>query len=526
VRTLDSVLRPLTRLAIAALLAAAPLSASAAVRQFTTVAITGEDAPGAAIDQRFIQLNAPTINNAGRVAFTATLSGPNVSTLNDRGVWSNTTGPLELIAREGDNAPDMPANVVFRNFNNPAINDAGHISIRGEVTGPGITSLNDLAIWSDTGAGLSRVIQERQAPPGVSGGASFLTFGGPNLTATGRTTLIGTMIGGPVDTTNNVGLWSTRAGDLSLIARQGQHAPGLDAGVIFKTLQDPGINNHGAFSIRPQLSGPGIDSTNDQGIWAERDGGLQLIVRESDAAPGLPDGTRFTTMFPQTMNDSGRIAFRGRTSGPNDGIWSDGRGALAPVALAGDEVPNVGLDFTSFFNPVLNVDGDTAFVARFGSGSGLFSEGGDGLHLVAGTGAPAPGVTDGALFGNFANPTFPANFVLNAEGRIAFLSPLLNTPNSQGLFVEIDGALTLAVQKGDLIEVAPGDFRTVSFLDFEGVSANQGARASAFNDLGQLAFQAEFTDGSEGVFIFNTIPEPATAALALIGLAVARRRRR
>lgn len=507
---------------------AGPLtSVESAARSFDTIAFSGQAAPGAAPHHVFTQFNKPSINNAGQVAFTATVQGFDVGSFNDRGIWAGGLGSLDLVAREGDDAPGAGPNIFFNSFENPNINDAGHVAFRGLMSGPGVSLDNNQAVWSNSGAGLQMAARERQQAPGTEPGTVFFTPGGAGLTNTGRTTFLAQLISNPIDTTANAGMWTTRDGDLRLLMRQGQQAPGLADGVTFKSLQSATISDFGFVGIRPTLQGPGIDSTNDQGIWVENNGALQLVVREGDAAPGQPAGARFSTIFPQAMNNDNRVAFRGRTSGGvNDGIWSNGNGDLAPVALAGESAPDVGLNFTTFFNPVLNEDGDTAFVGRFGSGSGLFSEGHDGLHLVAATGEPAPGVEDGALFGNFANPTFPANFVLNGNGDVAFLSPLLNTPHAQGIFAEIDGLLSLIVQKGDQIEVAPGDFRTVSFLSFDGVSGNQNAQSSAFNDVGQITFAADFTDGSAGVFVFNTIPEPSALSLLVVGMAAFARRRR
>ncbi|MCB9855097.1 MAG: hypothetical protein H6818_05365 [Phycisphaerales bacterium] len=500
---------------------------NAATRDFLTVALTGSPAAGSSPGETFNTLNAPTINNAGQVAFKGTLAGGTIDSTNDAGIWAGGTNALSLVAREGQHAPGTSPGIVFNFFNNPALNDAGHIAVKGTFSGPGVNVNNNDAIWSDLGFGLNMIVREQQQAPGTEPGTNFITIGGPNLTTTGRTTIFGQLVDGTVNAIDNAGMWSTRDGDLSLIMRQGQQAPGLAPGVIFKSLQSATVNDFGFVGIRPILEGPGIDSTNDQGIWVEKNGALDLVVRKGDSVPTQP-GSEFTIVFPQAMNNSGQIAFRARTNGASsDGIFSNSNGSIDPVAMAGQTAPGIGADFTFFTNPVLNEDGDSAFAAQVVGGSGLFSGSGDGLHLVAQTGAPAPGVDDGAVFGNFTQPTFPANYVLNGNGDVAFLSPLLNTANSQGIFAEISGILSLIVQKGDQIEVAPGDFRTVSFLSFDGVSGNQDAASSAFNDLGQIAFKADFTDGTDGIFIVNTIPEPATSLMALSGaLPLLRTRRR
>jgi hypothetical protein len=59
-------------------------------------------------------------------------------------------------------------------------------------------------------------------------------------------------------------------------------------------------------------------------------------------------------------------------------------------------------------------------------------------------------------------------------------------------------------------------------------SGGQDGRAIALNDNGDLAFQLDFSDGTNGVFSVHVpVPEPSTAGLLVLATAslVARRRR-
>jgi hypothetical protein len=114
---------------------------------------------------------------------------------------------------------------------------------------------------------------------------------------------------------------------------------------------------------------------------------------------------------------------------------------------------------------------------------------------------------------------------LNGAGQIAFAAKLthpgVNLRNDYGIWAEsIDGELTLIVRTGELLEVAPGDFRTIDRFQFIGSSGNQDGRNSLFNERGQLAFGATFTDGTSGIFVSNAvaIPEPAALGLLLVGV--------
>ena len=108
---------------------------------------------------------------------------------------------------------------------------------------------------------------------------------------------------------------------------------------------------------------------------------------------------------------------------------------------------------------------------------------------------------------------------LNTAGQLAFLSIL--TDGSTGIWgTDLGGNLREVVHSGDILQLAPGDARTVIGLSFLGGSGNSDGRPSGFSDNGQVTFWASFADGSSGIFVSNalTVPEPATSTLACLGL--------
>jgi hypothetical protein len=190
--------------------------------------------------------------------------------------------------------------------------------------------------------------------------------------------------------------------------------------------------------------------------------------------------------------------------------------------------------FQSFSRHVLNARGESAFAAmaqETAGGaliSGLWSDaGGHGMELVARGGDQAPGAEQGATFASFM---FPApQFILNARGQLAFSNtlqgPSINDSNNEGLWAQDPlGNLTLIARRGQLLNVSDDplapDWRTISDLRVDGAAGNDDGRRSWFNDRGQLAFWAAFTDGNEGIFVSNAVavPEPCTAALLLAGI--------
>jgi hypothetical protein len=120
------------------------------------------------------------------------------------------------------------------------------------------------------------------------------------------------------------------------------------------------------------------------------------------------------------------------------------------------------------------------------------------LALVAREGNSAPGTSD--HFDFIADP------ILNDAGQTAVFGYLDSSETTdRGIWAE-DGAgvLTLIARAGDLFDVDDGpgtDFRTIDDLRF----TESSGQSSGFNNSGQLAFQATFTDGSSGVFVSNRV---------------------
>jgi len=114
--------------------------------------------------------------------------------------------------------------------------------------------------------------------------------------------------------------------------------------------------------------------------------------------------------------------------------------------------------------------------------------------------------------------------MINSSDALLFESTLkgsgISDANDTALFLATPVPV-MVVREGDGIDVGNGDVRIIREL------GTGGGRASyLFNDAGQVAFRATFTDGSSGVFV--TVPEPSAAELAVTGLTLAglRRRRR
>jgi hypothetical protein len=116
--------------------------------------------------------------------------------------------------------------------------------------------------------------------------------------------------------------------------------------------------------------------------------------------------------------------------------------------------------------------------------------------------------------------------MLNDAGQVAF-SALITDPGqlftgAYSLWAQDKAGIPrLIVREGDQIQVAPGDFRTVQSFGYRGDRDINGDSSSyLFNGLGQFTFLANFTDGTQGIFVSDvaTVPEPSCLTQLVLGM--------
>lgn len=523
---------------------------------FRTVAITGQAAPGTQDGVTFVDFGGygaepPAINNDGQTAFLAIVAGPGVDSSNQNGLWSEGTGALALVARDGSHAPGTPADVSFSLLGQPVINNDGQTAFDGSLSGTSVDpNINGHGIWIGDANTLTLVAREGSQAPGAADGVNFDRFqpydgARPVLNDSGKTAFLASVTGAAVTSSNEFGIWSDAIGTLALLAGQGDQAPGTPQGVTFLILgksagginpfqadETPVLNSNNQTAFLGVLFDPAAEFLPRQGIWSGTATTLAPVSLLNDPAPGATAGATFTGFRAPVINNAGQVAFPAfvggtavfQESGDNTGIWSQASGTLDLVVRAGSQAPGLetGVIFEStlpFSSELLvfNGAGQTAFPALL-SGPGidssnnlsLWSEGSGSLALVAREGDQAPGTPLGTTFKQ-DNRFTP---VLNGAGQTAFRAfltgPDVNSDNDGGIWAEDpDGVLTLIVRDGDTIQVAPGDARTINYTDLILGAGGQDGRPTSFNDSGQLAFRATFTDGAEGIFVAGRFAQDA-----------------
>ncbi|HUN80360.1 MAG TPA: choice-of-anchor tandem repeat NxxGxxAF-containing protein, partial [Phycisphaerae bacterium] len=359
--------------------------------------------------------------------------------------------PARVVAFTGQQAPDAPAGALYNGINGVLIDDRGRATIYGDLMGTGvIIPDNAQAVWAEIGSAPLHVLARNGFPaPGTASGVNF--FGVfPNLGPSNQIVIFGDLTGPGIDNSNLQGLWSTAPGALSLIARRSFQADDTPAGTLWSQFGVPAINRSGRIAFYGTLSGVGIDLNNDRGVWAQdSSGSLKLLARDGSHAPGTTDpGDHFTDLHNTVMNDAGKCAFYGRVSGP-------------------------GVTATN----------------RFGVWAGDSS----GLVIVARAGDQAPGTEPGITFANFGDPD------IDAAGDVCFSATLtgagVDPTNDTGIWETLNGSLTLVARKGD---AAPGLSVTALFSSFVGQPIVSAGGRVAFSAT--LAGASITTNNDEGLW--------------------------
>ena len=461
---------------ISAAVAAALLLPSISAARDDTIALQGTDAPGLPSGVVIFQPNPPVINNAGQAVFFTSLSGTGIGSTNDGVIYRddtlivrkgdpapglgagittsaifgdfamNAAGQVafhstvagtgvttdnnevlnfgsSLIAREGNQAPGMPTGVVFSFFQSTMLNDAGQVAYGATVSGTGINSLNNDAIYRNA----ALVAREGNQAPGLPTGVTygFLSLGGIN---NGGTIVYESGLAGTgVDVTNNNALWRNS----SLIARSGDGAPSLP-GVSFAGFGTPQINNAGQTSFFANLTGTGVDTTNNSSLWRDS----TLIARTGNQAPGLPSGVTLSSLGSMQLNDAGQLVYVATLGGTADGTNNQAlyRNSTL-IARKGNQAPGLaaGITFGAVTLPVLNNTGQVAFFGNL-AGAGITSSNdgslwiGDGVEniMVAREGMTRAGRTIGVFFS-------PQAGQLNDSGQFAY--QVVFNDSTQGSFL-------------------------------------------------------------------------------------------
>jgi hypothetical protein len=519
------------------------LTTSAGAIKLTTIAASGESAPGTEPGVTFAWVFFPTINSLGEVAFYGTLQGPGiVASSNDSGVWLSTPNGLSLVARTGDPAPGTPTGVVFANVSAPVFNAANLMLFLGQLTGPGVTGQNSYGYWVADKNGPPQLLY-RQGDPVANAGAGVTLSGIPFLDGQSGWSNAGLafpgQLSGPTVTTSNENavLGVIPGGGLSVIARQGDQAPGTPSGVLFTGFDIPiQIADSGEVLLNCAVYGPGVN-TNNGGLWrTDPTGSLSPVVLLGNHAPfpGSDPRVFFSTIGRRGFAPDGSVFFMAGADAPlyvgvnrEPSLWYAAPDGTISLLLAGNtQAPGFSSGaLLQQIQPAVAGPGTYVFSStQYSLGGGIGPNNNISywllrwgeLTLLAQEGGAVSNIPGMPTFGFMQNDApFPWT---NSNGDLtvhAYLSgPGFTSADSDvKLFAWSDIGVVSAIQSGEQIEVAPGDNRVVQYIN-NGFSPIQ----SPLNDSRELVVPVQFQDGSSAIIV-ATIPKPP--ACGLLGIEVA-----
>jgi hypothetical protein len=372
----------------------------------TLIAITDAQIPLASPGAKFQSISVnPASTATGDVFFhgTASTLPGGVFRL---GIWHGQSfGDLRPIVEQKDQVPGFPIGSEFDGIHEPEVTESGRVLFHATARQPGQPSTR--GIWSyDAVGGLSFAVKQRDLAPGLPAGSTF-AFGAPAqriATAPSGRFAFGSYLDGPAITlATNYGLFAENSdGAIRLVAWKGQAAIGAPNGEVFHDFFITGntqafdINDAGNVAFMAKINGT-VDTATPLSIWSEGMGSLKLVAMVGGSAPGYANDVLFTNFmdpwgstYPLVLNNQGRVAFRGRVSGPgiteanNEGIWAQDRsGELRLIVKEGDTVETNPGEFRAIrslrfvgdygTHSGFNDNGQLVFHATFvGSGNGIF----------------------------------------------------------------------------------------------------------------------------------------------------------
>ncbi len=318
-------------------------------------------------------------------------------------------------------------------------------------------------------------------------------------------------VSGGVTTYSADQIFTTLPFDTTLVAEKLSQVPAL-AGPTYASFGNPAINNNGDSAFRAILTlGSGVTAANSVAIWADDNTGTpQLVARTANgAAPGAGPSS-FTALSDPVYNNNGAVAFvgtlsltaGGATRTNSSGVWSNSGGSLALVARVGSQAPDLpaGATFASFTQIALpDVNGvilmatlnlNTPLGIGRTNNIGIWAVNSTGnLHLVARVGTPLNGKT---------------------VTSIAFLPTVATVSGQTRGFVPANGDMTFLATFSDR---TTGIFDVVSGVATEVVATGASApgTSAVFSSFGNPiitqgrhnAFRAVLANGSGAIATTN-----------------------
>lgn len=307
------------------------------------VAFKNDSAPGAA-GILFNDLLSSAMNPSGRVAVGTSLSGPGSNGGKDRAVYDDlaTAGVLDLTVKSRD---DFGPGIKIATVGSPLMNDSNAL-FPVTLSGTGVSAANNRSLLRDDGSSVLTLLRTGQTLTPF-GAATLASFG--QVAQSGSTTYFASSITlskgvGGIDATSDSGLVMASSGMAGMVEGVREGLPSGIAGANFGQFTPRVSYRNTVAAFTTMLSG---DVSQNQAVFSRMLGGSpMLIARKGEPAPGI-NGARFSNFLAENGTPTGQVVFRamitgtGITSKNNQGIWQGTPGTLSFIAATGLPAPGM-----------------------------------------------------------------------------------------------------------------------------------------------------------------------------------------
>ena len=264
----------------------------------------------------------PQISNVGTTLVQVSLGDDAVlSFFNSAILTFNSDGDRRLIAHREMTAPGTEAGTTFRGFAQPLIGDGGRVTFSASVAGPDVTDLNRTGLWTAVGEeSLRLVARAGMVAPGLDPDATFDGFLGSDANDRNTLAFTATLSEGAATSSQARGLFLEDAeGGLQRLLSSGQLAPSVaDAERQFVAFGLPEINNRDQIAFEAPLADANTGVAVGSGLFVvDADGQLAVVAEEGQAFDINDDPlvNDFRTVADielrrgGKLNDAGQLAF-------------------------------------------------------------------------------------------------------------------------------------------------------------------------------------------------------------------------
>jgi hypothetical protein len=245
------------------------------------VVSTGDSLPGG-FNLQADFLGHGLIHSNGSVTFSARITSPGVPSTSF-GIWSDASGSLQLVAREGGPLPGAAGTI--QSYNYFELSSTNLLSLDANLN----DSTDSRVITVQRPDGSWRLAAQTNQPiPGTS--ERLANFYAHSINAQGHVAFPG-FLEGDLFAPGPTSVWAENDAGLELIAQAGQLAPGAGR-AVFRLFENIQFNDFGDLLFEAYLMDGvgGVTNDNNQGIWLRtRNGRLTLVAREGsflDTDPG------------------------------------------------------------------------------------------------------------------------------------------------------------------------------------------------------------------------------------------------